>query len=361
MVLMLQCQWPHKALSILTVTGVLGCLQTASGAPQTYRVSDFSNEFEAKVTVDDGDGNEVFRRGAVAVYDRASGKRLLEVHSDELTFDVEQGVVASNVVELPYGRQSVVIYADFNFDGQKDLAIMDGQESCYHGPSFTVFLRTTRGFVTSPAFTRLAHEYCGMFSVDVVKRQLATMTKSGCCWHQFNTYAVVRSLPQVIQSTEESLTQFSPNYVEVKSTGQHPSHEYFLNAENTSRTEVLSFALAGNPEKRVKILLTENGLDYVLIAGERERVEFSYLLDVNGYRNDRKPREAPVPFTWFSHTQTLSFANGRYLYTVYDQQARLGVEVTTPQKKTFIAGVVASKRGSLEALGKATADNVVVK
>ena len=360
MFLMLERQWHHTSLSILTVTGVVfGCLKTASAAPQTYRVSDFSKEFEAKVTVDDGDSNEVFRRGAVAVYDRATGKRLLEVRSDELTFDVEQGVVASNVVELPYGRQSVVIYADFNFDGQNDLAIMDGQESCYHGPSFTVFLKTTRGFVKSPAFTRLAHEYCGIFSVDASKRQLSTMTKSGCCWHQFNTYTVARNRPQVIQSTEEFLSQFTRDYFEVKSTGQHPSHEYFLNTD-TSTTEVLSFALAGKSEKRVSILLSATGLDYVLAAGERERIEFSYLLDVNGYRG-QKPREVPVPFTWFSHERTLSFANGRYVYTVYDQQAKLGVEVTTPQKKTFIAGVVASKRGALEGLAKAKADNLVVK
>ncbi|GAO96405.1 hypothetical protein PSA5_26825 [Pseudomonas syringae pv. actinidiae] len=49
---------------------------------------------------------------------------MIRVQSDELVLgtDPKTGEVKTNVHELPYGEQSVLIYQDFNFDGIKDLA-----------------------------------------------------------------------------------------------------------------------------------------------------------------------------------------------------------------------------------------------
>ena len=73
-------------------------------------------------------------------------KQLIKINSDELTFTLHKGKVLANVKELPYGKQSSILYEDFNFDGIKDFAIMDGQNSCYHGPSFQIYLATNKGF-----------------------------------------------------------------------------------------------------------------------------------------------------------------------------------------------------------------------
>lgn len=72
--------------------------------------------------------------------------RVLEINSDEFIYELDENFhVKTNVIELPYREQSILIHEDFNFDGIKDLATMDGQFSCYHGASFQIYLETKNG------------------------------------------------------------------------------------------------------------------------------------------------------------------------------------------------------------------------
>lgn len=210
------------------MTVIIGYHTEAHATQKTYRVGNFSDEFFATVTVQDTP--EVFKPGEVSVFDARSGKRMLRVKSEALSFDVKDGKVTANVKELPYGDQSVLIYEDFDFDGRKDLALMDGQNSCYHGPSFQIFLRKNASFLHSSAFTELAQEFCGMFGVDAAAKRLFAMTKNGCCWHRYNTYAVVNHAPSLIESVEESMAEFCPAYYARTVTVGRPSTEYFLPA-----------------------------------------------------------------------------------------------------------------------------------
>ncbi len=83
----------------------------------------------------------MFRPGVINVYDKASGAALIRVQSDELVLgtDPKTGKVKTNVHELPYGEQSVLIYQDFNFDGIKDLALMDGKTAAITAPRIRSF------------------------------------------------------------------------------------------------------------------------------------------------------------------------------------------------------------------------------
>ena len=80
----------------------------------------------------------------MAIYQKKTNRQLIKINSDELVGDTEDGKIKANVHELPYGEQSAIIYEDFNFDDIKDFAIMDGQNSCYHGPSFQIYLGEKR-------------------------------------------------------------------------------------------------------------------------------------------------------------------------------------------------------------------------
>jgi hypothetical protein len=189
-------------MAALSVASLLAGNATALAAPREYPIGHFSNEFRATVTVEDS--AEVFRSGAISVFERRTGRRLLRVTSSELAFEVEAGEVQPDLQALPSGRQSVLVYEDFDFDGRPDLAIMDGQKSCYHGPSFQVFLRRGQGFRKSAAFTRLAQRHCGMFTVDARAKRLFTVTKSGCCSHERATWDVVGHAPHLLVSVKES-------------------------------------------------------------------------------------------------------------------------------------------------------------
>lgn len=173
----------------------------AASKRRSYELQDFSDRYRATLEVEDNDG--VFRPGIVRVFARGNATPLLEVASPELVVDTDaKGTkVKANVHELPYGEQSVLIYDDFNFDGIKDLAVMDGQNSCYHGPSYQVYLGTADGFEADADFTELAQTNCGLFEVDAQARELHTMTKDGCCWHQYATYSIRDGAPLLESET----------------------------------------------------------------------------------------------------------------------------------------------------------------
>lgn len=99
-----------------------------------------------------------------------------------------------------YDDQGMIQTGDFNFDGALDFAVQDGNASCYGGPSYHVFLfdATSGRFAPSAAFTALAQEWCGFFSVDPKQQELHTSTKSGCCWHEFVRWKVVSGVPQQV-------------------------------------------------------------------------------------------------------------------------------------------------------------------
>lgn len=145
-----------------------------------FTVNDFSKEYYGKISVEDT--SKVFMKGSISIYDKKTGKQIIYVVSDELAFE-HDGAVKSNIKELPYGKQSVIIYDDFNFDGIKDFAIEDGQNSGYHLPSFEIYLASGGKFIYNKSFSRLAQENTGMFDVDSQEKKINTMSKSGCCWH----------------------------------------------------------------------------------------------------------------------------------------------------------------------------------
>ena len=73
-------------------------------------------------------------------------------------------------VTMLYDNQSVVNIGDFNFDGMEDVAICDGPNGSYGGPSYQVYLssRSAGKFVHNAAFSELGQNL-GMFEVDKTK------------------------------------------------------------------------------------------------------------------------------------------------------------------------------------------------
>lgn len=333
----------------LMALALLASAVDAQAARKTYPIGSFSDDYHATVTV--GESGEVFRPGAVSVFDSKTGKRIIHVTSDELTVDVAQGKVKPNIKQLPYGEQSVLIYEDFNFDGRKDLAIMDGQNSCYHGPSFQVYLATGSGFKHSAAFTDLAQNYCGMFQVDVAAKALSTMTKSGCCWHQFNEYQVVGNRPVLVRSVEDEVAGSSPigyRKMSVREKGRKRKITYQLDEDVGHLQTVLSFPLKDGG-KSVMVFRTEDEtLDYALLTADGD-VEFSYALDVVGYRRGEGKEELP-DMRLAKAGRSLQFRNGKYTYTIHDAPERLGVSVDFDKRSVFLEGNPAQKKGGLAQL-----------
>ena len=315
-------------------------------------VGHFSEDYYANVTTLSKPNPTSAEAGIlyeVRVFDARTKKELIKVESDNLAGELE-----ANIKELPYGRQSIVMYEDFNFDGKADFAINDGHNSCYQGPSYQVYLAKNGRFAHSPEFTRLAQEYCGMFRADSEQKRLYTMSKSGCCYHVFDTYRISGNKPILEEHTEELAGNKVWYYIE------SITHRYGKKPQTTKEFYIadapkmaLQFKLL-NQSKKVLILDGEgnNYPDYAL-ANEAGTVEFSYQLSQFDRFGDMLKLDENIQPMRLDLTQnSLCFNNGNVQYRIIDTPQELGVEVQQNGKITFLAGDVASKQGSLDALKK---------
>jgi hypothetical protein len=104
-----------------------------------------------------------------------------------------------------YDDQSVINFADFNFDGIDDVAICDGPGGGYGMPSYRIYLYSKAGkrFVYSPSFTRMNEGGLGMFETDAKKKMHFVFTKSGCCMHWTVGFDVINDRPRKIYELSE--------------------------------------------------------------------------------------------------------------------------------------------------------------
>lgn len=322
-------------------------------AQQEYAVEDFSPTYAGKIYI--ADTAAVFSPGWVAIFSKQTQQQVLKVESEELALERHGGKALANVKQLPYGEQSLVISEDFNFDGRQDLAIEDGQNSCYHGPSFQIFLATATGFESSAAFTELAQDNCGMFQVDAKARRLNTMTKSGCCWHGFSEYVVKNNAPFEVKRLEDDLMHF-PLRVQTESAWNgtrmvvHVTKS--VDFDDNDATVLCSFRLAAHGQRAV-LFTTEDVLYCALSRQDNSLVR----LFPDPMRNG--PRQFTVRTAGAAHR--LRFATGGAVYTV--QQAadgRMSIRVQAGSKTRMLAGQSGSRTGSLRPLLFLKLENVRV-
>ncbi|MGH9820344.1 MAG: XAC2610-related protein [Pyrinomonadaceae bacterium] len=111
----------------------------------------------------------------------------------------------------------MVNFGDFNFDGSEDVAICDGSNGGYGMPSYQVFIYSTRlkKFVRSASFTKMNSGGLGMFEIDNRKKMLMVFSKSGCCWHRTEGFAVIGGRPKKVYEFTEDATRNQGKTVEI--------------------------------------------------------------------------------------------------------------------------------------------------
>jgi hypothetical protein len=334
-----------------TLTTILFTIfTTLTFAQNVFTVDNFSNDYYGKIQI--SDTSEVFSKGSVAIYQRKTNKQIIKVVSDELYLELHDGKAIANTKSLPYGEQSLIMYEDFNFDGKKDFAICDGQNSCYHGPSFKIYLATNNGFLFNKEFTRLAQEYCGMFNVDHEAKRIYTMTKSGCCWHEFSEFVVLNNKPKVIKiETEEENMPFNISTEEIwNGKSMDKKSVRTINTDQEGIEVILSFKIPKSNKQIILYNINDRMLYYALVKKD-STVQFSYPMEAV-YQNP------DFQFDSTANNLGVTFKNKTAAYKVYERPNEIGITITTDGKTYNWIGDFNTKRGSLDRLRKVKLDNV---
>ncbi|AWG24389.1 XAC2610-related protein [Flavobacterium kingsejongi] len=178
-------------------------------AQQQFSLSGGSANYDAVITVENCTDGTCEGKGTIVLTDKQTGKLFQALTSEDLYFFLNNDQQPSvNIIQL-YNEQSPLIFQDFNFDGTEDLAVRNGNNSSYGGPSYDVYVynKTRKQLVISDELTALAYENLGMFYADPKTKRITTFSKSGCCWHMTSQYEVVPNKGLVLVSELEEDAQ----------------------------------------------------------------------------------------------------------------------------------------------------------
>jgi len=324
------------------LTLIMGLLSIVTFGQTQYKIEDFSDKYKGLVTINSADDDN---QGTITITDIKTNKKIITINSEILSYHIEEGKeIETNVLELPYGKQSLLIYDDFNFDGKKDLAILDAHNSCYGGPSFQVYLETGTTLKYSPEFTKLTQEYCGMFDVDYKTKTIHTMTKSGCCWHQYSDFKVINNKPVAVKIVEESINPshlFIIDYIEKNSINGKMLEKTYRVLPESGIDIIIIFSFKVRNNKTLQVFHSFNGFLYYAFTDSKGVIELFY--------DDE--------FVFDKNKQTLSFVNKKVKYVI----AKDGITVITPKKKVQIKANANSLEGDILSLQNMNFENMLVK
>ena len=309
---------------------------------QTYQIQDFSDDYYAIIKSTNDANNET--NSIVEIRDAKTKKILISQPADiDIDYELDNSKahqlgdkISANIVSLPYGESSLLIYDDFNFDNKPDLAIKDGRNGCYGGPSYQVYLKQGRTFVHSEGFTELAQGNCGFFDIDEEKQTLHTMTKSGAAWHQYSDYKVINNKPVAVRIVEEEYnykgllsilekTRVNGKMVE----NQYQQLAMYEEGDDSSRY-VYGFDL-DNGKKMILDSYDEDHL-YYAFADKDGKIELYY----------------DGQFIYDAKQKTLSFTNKPVVYEINNK----GITVKNSNKTVLLKTKPASKGGNLNNLAR---------
>ena len=320
-------------------------------AQTTYKIEKFSKLIHATVTISDESLNEVFKQGTIQIFDSKTKKNIINIKSQELNFELND----KNNIKIKQGEQRILIYEDFNFDNNSDLAVMNGEGSCYGGPTYSIYLFEKGKFVYDEEFSELGTDNCGMFQVDAKLKQLHTFTKSGCCWYLETNYKIVNNKPITIETIEMDNRQYPYYYTTTSTFGGKGKVvvKKEIAFDQMAVKEFFSFQLQKNNKKVVLFDDGENNLNYALLK-PNESVEFNYPIENNSEN---------LPFMIDVISKNISFVNKKITYTIYqktnqDKTVSVGIIVKNKDKIIDLVGNTFTIKGNLKSISENKYNNV---
>lgn len=182
---------------------------TSVFAQKTFLLKDASKNYDVKITVEKCEEEICEGKATISLMkkNQTAAFQTIRLPNIYLELGANQKPTA-NLIELYGENNSGVIFNDFNFDGAEDLALRNGNDSSYGGPSYDVllFTKNTGKFIKNAPLTKLASENLGLFEVDKKAKTIETFNKSGCCWHQTTRYKIANNRPvKVYVFTEDAM------------------------------------------------------------------------------------------------------------------------------------------------------------
>lgn len=193
-----------KSLTILAAL----LMPLAALAQTTILVINGSARYHAKITAIPCEGNECSGEARVQLLEKERNRAVQTFTTKHMVLLLDSNRQKGDKQAVPAEGQHPVIFDDFNFDGEEDVAIRNGNNGNNGSASYDVYLYNPgrKAFTPDKGLTRLASENLGMFETDRRRRQLTVRQKEGCCRHTTIVYGMntAGKLVKVEEVTEDT-------------------------------------------------------------------------------------------------------------------------------------------------------------
>jgi len=210
---------PRRRTPLLLLLLTASLLTAAPArAEETLRVENASKKYALEVSVagcggserSDDDNNcdgparvQIYRKGAKTPF-QVLRLANLQLYKDTAAYSPETNEKPRGL----YAEEYTFVFQDFDFDGEEDLAVCNGRDGGYGGPSYNVYLfdKRSKRFVENQRLSALTDApYLGLFFPDPKRKRLTVHSKSGCCFHETRVYRMAGGRPVLVeQVTEEA-------------------------------------------------------------------------------------------------------------------------------------------------------------
>jgi hypothetical protein len=202
---------------LLLIVCFLSLVAQNAFAQETFEIRNASREYDLKVRLAscgeadaaDDSSNTCHGAARISLYRKQAKSPFQVLHLSDVELYRDTIAYNSKLTSKPrqlYGEEYGFVFDDFDFDGHQDLAICNGRNGGYGGPSYNVYLFNprTEKFASNRKLSELTEgAYLGLFLLQPKRKQLVVFSKSGCCYHETETYRVVKQRPVLIEKEIE--------------------------------------------------------------------------------------------------------------------------------------------------------------
>jgi len=199
----------------LTIVILLFCVAVAFGE-ETFLLKEASKNFDVKIKVEKCEDDICEGKGTVYLLKKGSPRAFQIIQMPDIHLELgENRKPTANLIELYGMNNSGVVFDDFNFDGLEDIALRNGNNGSYGGPSYDIFVYSKQKgkFFKNSALTELASNNLGLFVTNKKTKTIETFDKSGCCWHQTTRYRFINGRLQKIYILTEDASRTENDWV----------------------------------------------------------------------------------------------------------------------------------------------------
>ncbi|WP_156286314.1 XAC2610-related protein [Oceanivirga salmonicida] len=271
------------------------------------KILDFSDEYKALINIVEKEKSDE-NSFDIWIVDKKTNKKIIKT----------QAIIYSN-----YDFSNFIIYKDFNFDGKKDLAIINTGNVSNDDNGYKIYLKIKDKFEYNAPLTALTEDYLHMFEVDYKKKRLY-INNSRSFYHAYKYFELKNNKPQLVEYFYSEIlgrlgvVEFIQTSKKVGNRLVEKEYTAFIDKSDLKNLYKLKFK--NGKEMNLYKYENYNNENSLIYAFENDdKIELYY--DENFYYDKDK--------------KTLSFTNDNIKYEIYNG----GIIITKGKKKVNIEAI----------------------